>query len=169
MAVGQRLGVGHVEREPQPTRLGDHRVGVDDPATCDVDHDRAVGERAQQLGIHEAVGCGFQREQHDHGVLGGQQRGQLLDRVDRADEVVLARPTGDRRDPGAVGEQPMGQRPADGPVAEHHHVGVGQRPHAGAQLLPAAVAADRLRDPAQHRQQQPVDDRDRDTAEVSSR
>ena len=60
----QWLGVGHVEGRPQPAarRLGQESVGVDDLAAGDVDEQRAVLHRGEELRPGQPLGGLGERE-----------------------------------------------------------------------------------------------------------
>jgi hypothetical protein len=75
VARGQRLGIGDVEGSAHPTRLRvpHERFGVDHPATGDVDQQRTVGHRRQELVVDQPCRRLAQRHDHDDDVVMGQQ------------------------------------------------------------------------------------------------
>ena len=79
MAVGERLRVGDVEREPQPAGLRDHRVLVDHSAPGTLTTTAPSGKPAEQVGVDEAAGGVVQGKQHHDDVLVGQQVRQVVD------------------------------------------------------------------------------------------
>jgi hypothetical protein len=55
---GQRLRVGDVERGPQPPggQLDKQRVGIDQRTAPRIDHDGAVAQPGQEIGVHDMAG-----------------------------------------------------------------------------------------------------------------
>ena len=88
MAVGQRLRVGDVEGEAQPPRVAHQGVGVGDRTASDVDEERAVGHGRQERVVDEVARGALSGTMTMTTSCTGSSRGELVDAVDRADEVV---------------------------------------------------------------------------------